>query len=92
MAQRSHPEPGLAVIPRPGPGHPVLVAGQDGSLGRAVLARLRARGLETWGTTRRPPPWEPLTLPLDLSVRNARLPEPPRSGRRKVRQIARHHG
>jgi len=66
------------VVPRPGPGHPVLVAGQDGVLGRAVLARLRARGLETWGTTRRPPPWEPLTLPLDLSVRNARLPEPPR--------------
>ncbi len=77
MAPRSHPDKSPAADPRPGPGHPLLVVGQHGLLGRAVLASLRAQGLETWGSTRRPPPWEALTLPLDLAEVGARLPEVP---------------
>jgi len=78
-----HPHAGASPAdagpPQPGarPGHPVLVVGQDGLLGRALLSRLRALGVETWGTSRRKAPLEPFTLPLDLADRTSRLPRFP---------------
>jgi putative glycosyltransferase (TIGR04372 family) len=54
------------------------VVGQDGLLGRALLARFRALGQETWGTSRGPSLGERLTLPLDLADPHACLPAFPR--------------
>lgn len=64
-------------MPEQRPGHPVLVVGQDGLLGRALLARLRALGTETWGTSRGASLDQRLTLPLDLGDPRPRLPASP---------------
>lgn len=47
-----------------------VVIGATGGLGAALLSRLRAEGRfeAVWGASRRPPPDDPLSLPLDLEA------------------------
>ena len=80
-----HPHAGASPAdagpPQPGarPGTRCWWWGRTACPGRALLSRLRALGVETWGTSRRKAPLEPFTLPLDLADRTSRLPRFPAS-------------